>query len=185
MQRRKFIVGLGSLAAGGSALLGTGAFEGAYVNGDRDFNMAVTTDNAAILGLIDKSKFASYKRYDQYSSFENKNNAGLAVEVTNLNTDMDTRLDEVFCVRNNSGEEWVLKVEDSGASGTEHEDAFQVWGQPSSGSPVRLDDGGSITMGAGEEIEINLFFLLGTYGIDNGQVPTKLTFTADGVDSNA
>ena len=49
MQRRKFVIGLGSLAAGGAAATGTGAFTS--VEADRSVDVEVAGDDAAYLGL--------------------------------------------------------------------------------------------------------------------------------------
>jgi hypothetical protein len=49
MQRRKFVVGIGSLAAGGAAAMGTGAFTS--VTASRNVDVAVANDSAAYLGL--------------------------------------------------------------------------------------------------------------------------------------
>jgi hypothetical protein len=49
MQRRKFIAGLGSLAAAGAAVTGTSAFTS--VEADRGVNVEVAADDEAFLGL--------------------------------------------------------------------------------------------------------------------------------------
>jgi hypothetical protein len=49
MQRRKFVVGLGSLAAGGAATMGTGAFTS--VEADRQVDVEVAGDSSAYLAL--------------------------------------------------------------------------------------------------------------------------------------
>lgn len=49
MQRRKFLVGLGSLAAGGAAAMGTGAFS--RLEADRDISVEVVSDANAFLGV--------------------------------------------------------------------------------------------------------------------------------------
>lgn len=49
MERRKFVVGIGSLAAGGAAAMGTGAFTS--VTASRNVDVAVANDSAAYLGL--------------------------------------------------------------------------------------------------------------------------------------
>jgi hypothetical protein len=49
MQRRKFIAGMGSLAAAGAAGIGTGAFTS--VEADRTVDVEVATDDDAYLGL--------------------------------------------------------------------------------------------------------------------------------------
>jgi hypothetical protein len=49
MQRRKFIIGLGSLAAGGAAATGSGAFSA--MSAGRDANINVVTDSAGLIAL--------------------------------------------------------------------------------------------------------------------------------------
>ena len=51
MERRKFVIGLGSLAAGGAAATGTGAFSAAQISG-REANIQVAGDSGALLQLI-------------------------------------------------------------------------------------------------------------------------------------
>ncbi|MES3160593.1 MAG: hypothetical protein PPP55_03370, partial [Halorubrum sp.] len=50
MERRKFTIGLGALATGSAAAIGTGAFSAAFV-GDRDANITVSGDADALLAL--------------------------------------------------------------------------------------------------------------------------------------
>ncbi|WP_302082415.1 hypothetical protein [Salinibaculum rarum] len=61
MQRRKFLVGMGSLAAGGAAAMGTGAFTSAEAN--RTVNAAVVADESAYLGLMDSDSGLSNDEY--------------------------------------------------------------------------------------------------------------------------
>ena len=49
MERRKFVIGMGSLAAGSAAAVGTGAFTS--VEAERDVTVEVGGDNDAYLGL--------------------------------------------------------------------------------------------------------------------------------------
>ncbi|WP_423995676.1 hypothetical protein [Halorubrum trapanicum] len=49
MERRKFVVGLGALASGSAAAMGTGAFSS--VSADRDVAVSVADDNDAFLSL--------------------------------------------------------------------------------------------------------------------------------------
>ncbi|WP_435359153.1 hypothetical protein [Haloarchaeobius sp. DFWS5] len=49
MERRKFIIGMGSLAAGGAAAMGTGAFTS--VSADRGIRVHTPWDSDALLGL--------------------------------------------------------------------------------------------------------------------------------------
>jgi hypothetical protein len=50
MERRKFVIGLGSLAAGGAAATGTGAFTAAELNG-RSASIGVVDDTNGLIGL--------------------------------------------------------------------------------------------------------------------------------------
>jgi hypothetical protein len=189
MQRRKFLVGMGSLAAGSAATLGTSAFEGAYIHGDRSLELDVESDDAAYLKLIDTSQYASYEGVS--GGWEGGQGVSqLTVTVDRLNPNMDTRLDDVFRVQNSTGETFDLKIADAPDWNGGYEDTLQIFAQPSGGgSPVRLDDGGSITLAAGDYVEINIIVLLHSgpnSGNPNGHTkPDTLTFTADGTDSNA
>ncbi|GAA0522969.1 hypothetical protein [Halorubrum aquaticum] len=50
MERRKFVIGVGSLAAGGAAATGTGAFTAAELNG-RTASIGVVDDTQGLIGL--------------------------------------------------------------------------------------------------------------------------------------
>ena len=56
MERRKFVIGLGSAAAGASALVGSGAFN--IVRAERDITVNVADDPFAYLGLDPESEYA-------------------------------------------------------------------------------------------------------------------------------
>ena len=59
--RRKFIAGLGALATGSAAAMGTGAFTSAEA--DRTVNAAVVADDSAYLGLMDSDSGLSNDEY--------------------------------------------------------------------------------------------------------------------------
>lgn len=189
MKRRKFLIGTGSLAAGSAATLGTSAFEGAYVHGDRSLQLDVESDDNAYLKLIDTSQYASYEAVS--GGWEGGQGVSqLTVTIDRLNPNMDTRLDDVFRVQNSTGETVELLIADAPDWNGGYEDTLQIFAQPSGGgSPVRLDDGGSITLAAGDYVEINIVVLLlsgPNNGNPNGSTePDTLTFTADGTDSAA
>ena len=58
MQRRKFVVGLGSLAAGGAAAMGTGAFTS--FEATRDFEVDLSGDTEAQVGLTPGNENGEY-----------------------------------------------------------------------------------------------------------------------------
>ena len=51
MERRKFTIGLGALATGSAAAIGTGAFSAALID-DRDANITVSADGDALVALV-------------------------------------------------------------------------------------------------------------------------------------
>jgi hypothetical protein len=166
-------------------VLGTGAYEGAYVNGDRSLTVGVVNDNQAYLKLKDTSPMASYERPSGGWERGKTGASQLTVEIDRLNVNMDTRLDDVFRVQNTTGSEVVLSISDSPDWNGGYEDTLQIFAQPSSGDPVRLDNGGDITLGAGDEVEINFIFFLGRDDPNGSLSPNTLTITADGTDSSS
>lgn len=87
MQRRKFIAGLGSLAAGGAAVLGTGAFS--RTSATRGVSVQASGDATAQLKLVPTSDYASY------------NSDGLLrLRFHNLNGNADVEITDVFRIVN-------------------------------------------------------------------------------------
>lgn len=187
MQRRKFLATVGSLTAASAAAMGTGAFEGAYINAERDLEIDVVSDTDGYLALRPTSKFATSKQVS--GGWEGGQGVSeLKVVIDQLNVNADTRLDDVFRVGNQTGEEIRLLVGDAPDWNGGYEDAFQIWAQPTDdgadqGSAVRLDDGGHVTLASGEEVEINLFILLKQYDPNGHEAMQSISFVADGTDS--
>jgi len=75
MERRKFLIGAGSLAAGGAAATGTGAFAS---QSDRDTNIQTVTDDKALIALRDTTdgKIIRQKGGELYIDFTAGGNAG-------------------------------------------------------------------------------------------------------------
>jgi hypothetical protein len=110
MQRRKFLVGLGSLAAGGAAAVGTGAFNS--VEADRRFAVEIAGDNYAYLGLS-----GTGTSNDEYLTQTGSGNT-LAIALTDsnvttgggdgINDEAETIINPLFEVTNQGTQEiWV------------------------------------------------------------------------------
>ena len=107
MQRRKFIAGMGSLAAAGAAGIGTGAFTS--VSADRSLSVEVADDSTAYLGFdtdLGSSPDNNYE-YSEISDGEldvhfGENDAG----GEGVNPNSTTHFDDVFSI-NNQGTEMV------------------------------------------------------------------------------
>jgi hypothetical protein len=96
MERRKFVIGLGSLVAGGAAATGTGAFTS--FSGERDLTVEVAEDGSGYVGL----EPGSSPNADAYAS-----SSELSIEIgdnsnngTGVNVDSHTRFDDVFRITN-------------------------------------------------------------------------------------
>ncbi|MEA5407815.1 hypothetical protein VB773_09725 [Haloarculaceae archaeon H-GB2-1] len=90
MQRRKFLVGMGSLAAGGAAAMGTGAYDG--VAAKRTVSVDLKGDAAANLVLDPTSEQAFY------------NNGQLELAFDDLNANARNRFHDVFTIENTKSE---------------------------------------------------------------------------------
>jgi hypothetical protein len=181
MERRKFLLGMGAVAAGGAAALGTGAFEGAYIAAERTMAVNVVGDRAAYLRLVDVSSYASYE-----SSGEGPGK--LRVNLGRLNPDADTRLDDVFRVQNTSGRDVRLEILDGADSAEsvsdynespDEEDALQIFADTDGGElGQRLDTGSDIPLGPGGSVSINLVAFLREN--DPSSLPEQMLVIADG-----
>lgn len=118
MERRKFLLGVGSASVGGSALVGSGAFTS--VEATRTVQVDVVEDSDALLGLdsCPDSPNATYAGIDS--------NGRLVVEIgetddggEGVNLDAVTTFDDVFQVCNNGTQDvclWVNRSDDWPAS---------------------------------------------------------------------
>ena len=95
--RRKFIAGLGALATGSAAAMGTGAFTS--VSANRDVSVGVAGDASAYLGLDADSAYAKQTAggelaLDFTGDYTEQNGSG-------LNTRAETAFEGVFDIQNN------------------------------------------------------------------------------------
>lgn len=107
MQRRKFLVGVGGTAIGGSALLGSGAFS--RVESQRHVSIAVAEDPDAYLGITPlNEKFSDEwtKNGNNYAHLDEKGHAYLEITDSGnggegVNSDSKTWFDGLFEICNN------------------------------------------------------------------------------------
>jgi hypothetical protein len=116
MQRRNFLVGIGSASVGGSALLGSGAFS--RVESQRNVTVAVAVDHEAYLGL-DKCNTpnGSYAHPDDHGHLRvlmNPDNPtiGSSPLGSGINSNSTSRFDRVFQICNNGKEAVCIHIED-------------------------------------------------------------------------
>jgi hypothetical protein len=149
MQRRKFIAGLGSLAAAGAAGIGTGAFT--QVTATRNVDVKVAGDNSAYLRLAGTGGANSAFVTDDGSGSTLSIDLDASNSTTNggegVNPDAVTQLDQVFEIKNQGTQEVELSISKSGDnSGLVEFHPSTSYGAPISSNPLTLSAGGTETI---------------------------------------
>lgn len=175
--------------------MGTGAFEGAFVSAERDLRVSVANDGSAFLQLIDSSPYAEYEQQGGGGIEDTKNELVLTlndeadVGGTGVNPDADTRLDDVFRVRNTTGASVQLLILDGAesdeavgdyAEGNPEEDSFQIYADTDGGGGLgqRIDTGSAVTLAPGDVASINIVVFLKEN--DPATLPEEILVIADG-----
>lgn len=120
MQRRKFIAGLGSLAAAGAAGIGTGAFTS--VEADRTLSVNVAGDANAFLSIsrAEDGSGNTYPNAAEYVEIDGNGEVSLdftqaddtsGASASGINRDAKTIFDNLLDITNNGTQEVVLSVE--------------------------------------------------------------------------
>jgi hypothetical protein len=112
MQRRKFLIGVGSLAAGSAATMGTGAF--ASTEATRTVNVKVAGDQKAYLGMDATSPYAQVNSKQLALNFDDNGSGGKGV-----NADSVTTFDGVFQLTNNGPNDLDITIDKSGLANPE------------------------------------------------------------------
>ena len=136
--RRKFITGLGALATGSAAAVGTGAFSSAEA--ERTVDVAVTTDDNALLGLfaenggsvagLKNDEYATVEgnqlslRFDENSEVSDPTGSFVGGAGEGLGTDSIYYFDDVFGVASKSEEQLNIDVD---WSGLDNSDSFYFY----------------------------------------------------------
>jgi hypothetical protein len=130
MQRRKFLLGAGSLAAAGAAAVGTGAFDG--VAAERSVNVGLKGDAAANLVLEPTSEYAAY------------NNGQLELTFDSLNANARNRFHDVFKIKNTNSEPVGIFIDNGNqTAGQQAQQPLEGTLSPNtSGHPAYTTDGG-------------------------------------------
>jgi hypothetical protein len=183
VKRRKVLLGMGSLAAGSAAALGTGAYKGADVEADRSLTVSFEDDSAALLQLEPSSPFATQNPPANTGGVEGATGVGdpggetLEVEVSSLNVNADTRLNDVFRVQNTTGSSVDLTIADDPAVGKTGAEPVFIHADDGS-SETRIDDGSGVSLGPGEQVEINMVFNFKDNNVNS--LPDTLIVNAQG-----
>jgi len=110
MQRRKFLVGMGSLAAGSAAAMGTGAF--GSVQASRDVSVDVVSDENALVGLKPATE-ADYVETTGDTVEFNFDGSQQDIDGTGLNSDARTDFGPELIVTNQGPDPFLLLLDPS------------------------------------------------------------------------
>jgi len=162
MERRKFVIGLGSLAAGGAAATGTGALSQA--DATRAVDVGVVNDNNAALGLVlnhsslENTEYASYENGSLQLHFNGNadlSNDGFAGEGDGLNPDSTLDFDNVFQIQNQSQDSLSITID---KSNLDNPGDLTFYGANTAGSNYspKSDWSGAINAGQGVNIGVRI-----------------------------
>jgi hypothetical protein len=162
MQRRKFLLGMGSVAAGGAAAMGSGAFT--QVSANRGVKVNLAGDSNALLGLKSSS---SRNRNDEYVVYEGDSTLSIDISSSNsniigkgINDDAVTVIRDMFDIVNQAPNPVFVwhetNANDGDSDGNDGNDAapFGLFSDlPANkepGGPPRQSGPGGVSTGLGE-----------------------------------
>ena len=162
MKRRKFIVGTGAAATGGSVLIGSGAFTS--VQADRNVTVNVADDAQALLRLDpDDTDYPN-------SAYAVETDGVVEIDITEDGSGFDgegispfatTTIEEVFPIENQGTQEVQVSVESADLDGSDFEEEVDFFATPDPNDDdpdfeqvSLLDD--SIEIGVGEAVAAGL-----------------------------
>jgi len=115
MNRRNVLIGLGAVAAGGGAALGTGAFS--QVDADRTVSIATAGDSGALLSLsLDTASYSGLSDNSGSNSGTN-NEETIQIDLEKINDDATTTFDDALTIENNGSNPVDISTDDSNLSG--------------------------------------------------------------------
>lgn len=166
MQRRKLLAGLGSLAAGGAAAIGSGAFTSVEAN--RDISVAVADDSEAFLAIepADTPNGDAYAEenggtielnFDGDADFSGINGTGGG---SGLNDRALVIFEDVLTITNQGTQEVALGI-DFGPEGWDDDYSGNLGAAAPTGDILRGDASrAGVTLEPGESIDTGIFFNL-------------------------
>ena len=105
MNRRNVLIGLGTVAAGGGAALGTGAFS--QVEADRTVNVTTSDDASALLAFSVDTSYNGIS--DDSGTADGTNDQNIVqIDLVDINDEATTTFDAALTVTNNGSEQVTL-----------------------------------------------------------------------------
>lgn len=179
MERRKFVIGLGALASGSAAAVGTGAFTS--VTATRDIDVEVADDASAYLRLEGTGGANSDYVDDDGNggtlaiSLDEGNSSDVNGGGEGVNPDAVTEIDDLFTIENQGTQEVTVSISKSGAnSGLV---SFYPEGEAYNGDSFADSD---LTLSAGNGSDVWVEVDTEGEGVSDGdELLDSVTFTAE------
>ena len=115
MNRRNVLIGLGAVAAGGGAALGTGAFS--QVEATRSVSIGTAGDSGALLSLtLDTESYNGLSDNSESNSGTNGANT-VQIDLESINDNAVTTFDDALTIENNGNNPVNLSINDSSVDG--------------------------------------------------------------------
>ncbi|QCJ48232.1 DUF1102 domain-containing protein [Haloprofundus sp. MHR1] len=154
MKRRKYLVGLGSLAAGSAAAMGTGAFN--FANIQRDVSLNVVDDANALLALDSESDYADTSGGTLSLNFESPQ-GGMGI-----NENSDYSFTSLFYITNQGEQSVGVWIDDD----SNDVNWYGTANANSSDFSTSIEGpGNAYTLGSGNTVYVNME-VLGQGGLD-------------------
>lgn len=175
MERRNFLIGMGSAAAGSAAMVGSGAFN--FANVERDVSVDVVDDSRAFLALEDTSAYADGSDDKLELTFDDA--AGVGGD--GINKDADYSFTGVFSIRNQGSQPVGVWINDD-----DENDAANWYGTDTEGNDdfTTSIEGPSnaYSLDVGERVYVNVVLL--TRENDASALPEQINVVADASQGN-
>jgi len=180
MQRRKFLIGMGSLAAGGAAAMGTGAFTS--VTATRDVDVSVADDASAYLRLEgaggNNSHYVTSDGNGGTLSIDLSSDNATSKGGDGVNPDAITQIDDLFVIENQGTQEVEVTIDKTGDNSGLVE--FYTDTNAYGGSPIGSSSGNGVTLGAGDSVTVSVEVDTEGSGLGDGdELLDSVTFNAD------
>jgi hypothetical protein len=182
MQRRTLLAGIGSIAAGGAAVIGTGAFT--QVSANRDVTVSVADDSDSRLAIRRARKSDGSLHANAAEYVVEEGDGTLALDLSNLNQDGTTIIDALLDFKNLGTQPInVGEVDPSGHPGSFYAEGQFGDGQGDSFDVDDWDNSGQVVstgIGAGETLQNVGYFISNPEdsGITKSGTTFEVTFQA-------
>lgn len=163
MRRRKYLIGIGSLAAGSAVAVGTGAVT--QSQSARAVDVDVVADDQGLLqfvldhGSLENTEYASFEDGQlrlHFNSDADLSNGGFAGQGDGLNPDSTFDFDNLFQIRNATADDLAVDVD---KSGLDNPDDITFYAHFTNGSLIGTRDSdwnGQINAGFGVNIGVRI-----------------------------